>query len=194
ADLVRRRRILLPRLAHPRGQVSISRHSGSGLDSGDSGIRSRNWRSPGSGLTPRRAGTTPAARIMMTRRTPTRIRAMSPRQTLPPDIEEIRDFTWRRQGDRQVDSPADAERFIDEVGFAACLTDSRRPGPSLYVAVCGRRDAVLPRNVQKAPEASRTWLLKDELVRRGKVYYGKLGRGKAMFIAPRMIEDRKSVV
>jgi hypothetical protein len=28
------------------------------------------------------------------------------------------------------------------------LTDSRRPGPSLYVAVCGRRDAHMPRNVQ----------------------------------------------
>ena len=45
----------------------------------------------------------------------------------------------------------------------------------------------MPRNVQKDPEASETWLLKDELVRRGKVYYGKLPRGKAMFIAPRMV-------
>ena len=81
----------------------------------------------------------------------------------------------------------DAERFIEEVGFAACLTDSRRPGPSLYVAVCGRRDAVMPRNVQKDPEASLTWQLKDELVRRGKVYYAKLARGKTMFLAPRMI-------
>ena len=81
----------------------------------------------------------------------------------------------------------DAERFIEQVGFAACLTDSRRPGPSLYVAVCGRRDAVMPRNVQKDPEASLTWVLKDEIVRRGKVYYAKLARGKTMFLAPRMI-------
>ena len=29
--------------------------------------------------------------------------------------------------------------------------------------------------------------MKDEIVRRGKVYYAKLGRGKAMFLAPRMI-------
>ena len=83
--------------------------------------------------------------------------------------------------------PLDAERFIEQVGFAACLTDSRRPGPSLYVAVCGRRDAVMPRNVQKDPEASLTWNLKDELLRRGKVYYAKLARGKATFIAPRMM-------
>ena len=80
-----------------------------------------------------------------------------------------------------------AERFIEEVGFVSCLTDARRPGPSLYVAVCGRRDAVMPRNVQKDPEASDTWLMKDELVRRGKVYYAKLARGKATFLAPRMI-------
>ena len=94
---------------------------------------------------------------------------------------------------RSVETAHDAERFVEQTGFAACLTDSRRPGPSLYVAVCGRRDAVMPRNVQKDPEASHTWLLKDELVRRGKVYYGKLGRGKAMFIAPRMIEHFHAV-
>ena len=45
----------------------------------------------------------------------------------------------------------------------------------------------MPRNVQKDPEASLTWVLKDELVARGKVYYAKLSRGKALFIAPRMI-------
>ncbi len=46
------------------------------------------------------------------------------------------------------------------------------------MAVCGRRDAVMPRNVQKDPEASHTWLLKDDVVRRGKVYYAKLARGQ----------------
>lgn len=86
-----------------------------------------------------------------------------------------------------MESAFEAERFIDQVGFAACMTDSRRPGPSLYVAVCGRRDAVMPRNVQKDEEASLTWTLKDELVHRGDVYYAKLARGNAMFLAPRMI-------
>ena len=47
----------------------------------------------------------------------------------------------------QVESAFEAERFIEQVGFTACLTDCRKPGPSLYVAVCGRRDAVMPRNV-----------------------------------------------
>lgn len=106
---------------------------------------------------------------------------------VPPEFEEQRDRHWRREESRRVQTPQDAERFITEVGFAACLTDARRPGPSLYIAVCGRADAVMPRNVQKDPEASHTWLLKDDLVRRGQVYYGKLARGKATFIAPRMI-------
>ena len=110
-----------------------------------------------------------------------------PRPTIPDDIEEFRDRRWRREATRQVESAHDAEQFVEQVGFAACLTDARKPGPSLYVAVCGRRDAVMPRNVQKDPEASHAWLLKDEVIRRGKVYYGKLARGKATFIAPRMI-------
>jgi hypothetical protein len=112
---------------------------------------------------------------------------MRSKPQIPPEIEDFRDERWRREGARQVETALQAERFIEEVGFAACLVDSRRPGPSLYVAVCGRRDAVMPRNVQKDPEASLTWVLKDELVRRGNVYYAKLAHGKAMFLAPRMI-------
>ena len=107
--------------------------------------------------------------------------------SVPEEFEEHRDRYWRREATRLVDTALEAERFIEQVGFAACLTDARRPGPSLYVAVCGRRDAVMPRNVQTDPEASLTWVLKDELIARGKVYYAKLSRGKALFVAPRMI-------
>jgi hypothetical protein len=106
---------------------------------------------------------------------------------LPEDIEEHRDRHWCREGSRAIENALEAERFIERVGFAACLTDSRRPGPSLYVAVCGRRDAVMPRNVQKDPEASLTWTMKDDIVRRGQLYYAKLSRGKAMFLAPRLV-------
>jgi hypothetical protein len=112
---------------------------------------------------------------------------MRPRPPLPPDIEDYRDRHWRREGSRQIETAFEAERFIEQVGFTACLTDSRRPGPSLYVAVCGRRDAVLPRHVQKDHEASLTWVLKDEIMCRGQVFYGKLARGKATFLAPRVI-------
>jgi hypothetical protein len=103
------------------------------------------------------------------------------------EAEEHRDAHWQREEARRVETAFDAERFVERAGFASCLTDARRPGASLYVAVCGRRDAVMPRNVQKDPEASHTWVLKDEVVRRGNVYYGKLMGARTMFIARRMI-------
>src|SRR4051794_11815933 len=106
---------------------------------------------------------------------------------IPEELEDHRDMCWCRESARQIETALDAEQFIEQVGFTACLTDSRRPGPSLYVAVCGRRDAVLPRNVQKDEEASLTWTLKDELMKRANVYYAKLARGKATFVARRMI-------
>jgi len=112
---------------------------------------------------------------------------MRSRLPLPAEIDDFRDERWRREATRQIESAFEAERFIDQVGFASCLGDSRQTGPSLYVAVCGRRDAVKPRHVQKDPESSLTWTLKDQLLRRGKVYYAKLARGKATFIAPRML-------
>src|ERR1700738_1878662 len=99
---------------------------------------------------------------------------MGPKPPIPAEIEEYRDERWRREGTRQVETAPDAERFIEQVGFAACLTDSRRPGPSLYVAVCGRRDAMMPRNVQKDQEASLTWVLKDKIIARGQIHYAKL--------------------
>jgi hypothetical protein len=110
-----------------------------------------------------------------------------PQRSLPEDVDLFRDAHWRRDALYPVDTAAAAERFVERVGFAACLSDSRRPGPSLYVAVCGRRDAVMPRNVQRDPEASLTWTLKDAVAARGRIYYGKLARGRAMFLAPRMI-------
>lgn len=106
---------------------------------------------------------------------------------LPSEIESFRDVTWQRELSQRVETAVEAEQYVNRVGFSFLLTDRRQPGPSLYIAVCGRRDAQMPRNVQKDPEASLTWLLKDEIVRRGRVYYGKLARGKAMCLASRMI-------
>ncbi len=107
--------------------------------------------------------------------------------SLPEEIEAYRDRLWRRESVAQVENVFEAEKFIEHVGFAQAMTDSRRPCPSLYVAVCGRRDAHMPRNVQKDAESSLTWRLKDEVMRRGRVYYAKLARGRAMFVATRLV-------
>jgi hypothetical protein len=112
---------------------------------------------------------------------------------LPEQIELHRDRRWRRDEELRVESALDAERFIEDVGFANTLTDARRAGPSLYIAVCGRRDVSLPRNVQKDEETRLTWYLKDEVMRRGRVYYAKLAGGRSMFVAPRLISHFAAV-
>ncbi len=106
---------------------------------------------------------------------------------LPEEVEAHRDRMWRRDPENRVEDVYSAERFIEEVGFCEALTDSRRPGPSLYIAVCGRRDAHMPRNVQKDPESRMAWTIKDEVMRRGKCFYGKVLRGRSTFIAPRQV-------
>src|ERR1044071_4385573 len=108
-------------------------------------------------------------------------------KVLPEEVESFRDRAWRREPEARVETAVEAEKLVEAAGFCATMTDSRRPGPSLYVAVCGRRDAHMPRNVQKDPESSLTWVIKDEVMRRGRVYYAKLGKGRATFIAPRLI-------
>ena len=112
---------------------------------------------------------------------------------LPEQIELHRDRLWRRDEAIRVENALEAERFIEDVGFANTLTDARRPGPSLYIAVCGRRDVSLPRNVQKDEETRLTWYLKDEVMRRGRVYYAKLAAGRSMFVAPRLISSFAAV-
>jgi hypothetical protein len=106
---------------------------------------------------------------------------------LPELIEVYRDRVWHREAENRIEDAASAERFIHRVGFCSAMTDCRRPGPSLYIGVCGRRDAYMPRNVQKDPESRLTWFIKDDLMRRGRVFYAKLKRGRLTFISPRML-------
>jgi len=76
--------------------------------------------------------------------------------------------------------------FIEDVGFANMLTDARSRR-SIVVHLCGWLDVSLPRNVQKDEETRLTWYLKDEVMRRGRVYYAKLAVGRSMFVAPALI-------
>jgi hypothetical protein len=102
---------------------------------------------------------------------------------LPEEIEIYRDRMWCREVELRIEDVLAAERFIAQVGFCAALADIRRPGPSLYIAVCGRRDAQMPRNVQKDPESSLAWRLKDQVMKRGQTYYAKVLKGRSTFIS-----------
>jgi hypothetical protein len=108
-------------------------------------------------------------------------------QLIPEEAEAYRDRTWCRTPELHIETAVETERFVESLGFCSTLTDARRPGPSLYIAVCGRRDAFMPRNVQKDPEANLAWHIKDEVMRRGRVYYAKLVKARSTFIAPRLI-------
>lgn len=103
------------------------------------------------------------------------------------EIEDFRDKKWRREETLKVETALDVEAMVEDLGFCLALTDSRTNLPSVYIAVCGRRDAHSPKNVQKDYEMSLAWTLKDEVMQRGKIYYSKLCKSRAMFIAPRMI-------
>lgn len=106
---------------------------------------------------------------------------------MPEEIEQYRDRKWHREGALQINTAEDVEAMVEDLGFCLGLTDARTDLPSIYVAVCGRRDAFVPRHVQKDPEASKAWVLKDEVIARGRVYYAKLVKGKSWFVAPRLI-------
>ncbi len=106
---------------------------------------------------------------------------------LPEEIEQYRDRKWRREDPLKVDTAEGVEEMVNDLGFCLGLTDVRKAMPSVYIAVCGRRDSQMPRNVQKDQEASRAWVLKDEVIARGTLYYAKLVKGKSWFLAPRMI-------
>jgi hypothetical protein len=106
---------------------------------------------------------------------------------IPEEIEAYRDKKWRRYEALKVENALQVEAMIEDLGFCLTLTDSRTVSPSIYIAVCGRRDVHTPKNVQKDLETSSAWVLKDEVFMRGKVFYGKVCRGRSMFIAKRLI-------
>jgi pimeloyl-ACP methyl ester carboxylesterase len=63
---------------------------------------------------------------------------------LPEEIEIYRDRKWRREETLKIETAAEVEQMIEDLGFCLTLTDSRTNLPSVYIAVCGRRDAHLP--------------------------------------------------
>ena len=107
--------------------------------------------------------------------------------TLSEEVENFRDKKWRREETLKIDNALQVEAMVEDLGFCLALTDARTNLPSVYIAVCGRRDAHSPKNVQKDYEMSLAWTLKDEVMMRGRVYYAKLCKGRAMFVAPRLI-------
>jgi hypothetical protein len=102
-------------------------------------------------------------------------------------IEQYRDKMWRREETIRLRTATDVEAMVRDLGCCLTLTDSRTNFPSVYIGVCGRRDVISPKNVQKNEETSLAWVLKDEVLQRGNVYYSKLSKGRATFVSKEMI-------
>jgi hypothetical protein len=103
------------------------------------------------------------------------------------EVEDFRDRKWRREETLKIETAEQVEAFVNDLGFCLGLTDARTNLPSVYIAVCGRRDAYAPKNVQKDYEMSLAWTLKDEVMMRGRVFYAKLTKGRSTFVAPRLV-------
>jgi hypothetical protein len=71
----------------------------------------------------------------------------------PDEVESYRDSVLGREPELRAEAASAPNRFIDHVGLCSALTDARRAGPSLYIAVYGRQDAFMPRKILKDPEA-----------------------------------------
>lgn len=109
------------------------------------------------------------------------------------EVENFRDRKWRREETLKIETALEVEAMVEDLGFCLGLTDARTNLPSVYIAVCGRRDAYAPKNVQKDYEMSLAWTLKDEVMMRGKVYYSKLSKGRSTFVAPRLIPSFNAI-
>ncbi|HVE57845.1 MAG TPA: crosslink repair DNA glycosylase YcaQ family protein [Pyrinomonadaceae bacterium] len=109
------------------------------------------------------------------------------------EVENFRDRKWRREETLKIETAPEVEALVQDLGFCLGLTDARTNLPSVYIAVCGRRDAYSPKNVQKDYEMSLAWTLKDEVMMRGKVYYSKLCKGRSTFVAPRLIPSFNAI-
>ena len=98
-------------------------------------------------------------------------------------VEAWRDRSFRRLPALKVRGERSALQFVNAVGFCFTLSHFGLPVPSLYVAVCGRRNPRWPRRTHHDAEIGLTWNLKDSLPAKRLVHYGKLVKGKPTLVS-----------
>lgn len=96
-------------------------------------------------------------------------------------VRAYRDQTYHRQPHLRLQTPDEAARWVDAVGFAFVFPAPDIELPSLWQAVCGDVRPV-PSHHHDA-DLGRVWDWKDQLPTRKRVFYGKLLRGKPMLVA-----------
>jgi hypothetical protein len=96
-------------------------------------------------------------------------------------IETLRAEVARRTKARRIQTRAEAERFVREVGFCFFWPIKDVDMPNLFHAIAGRvRDVP---NAHDDPDIGKSWTWKDEALGQRKWYYGKLLRSRATLVA-----------
>jgi hypothetical protein len=97
------------------------------------------------------------------------------------EVEAWRDDRYHRQADRKIRVEAQARAFVDRAGFCFLFPAPGVEMPSLWEAVNGKPRAIPKHHHDHA--LSLTWTWKDSLPAQKAVWYGKLLRGKPMFVS-----------
>lgn len=96
-------------------------------------------------------------------------------------IRAWRDSRYRRQAGRTLHSEDQARQFVEEVGYCFLFPAPGIELPSLWEAINGRSRAIPKHHHDHALSLSWSW--KDSLPSNKQLWYGKLLRGKPMFVS-----------
>lgn len=97
------------------------------------------------------------------------------------EIRAWRDSRYHRQAGRTLHSEDQAHQFVEEVGFCFLFPAPGIEMPSLWEAINGRSRDIPKHHHDHALSLSWSW--KDSLPSRKQLWYGKLLRGKPMFVS-----------
>jgi hypothetical protein len=94
-------------------------------------------------------------------------------------LQRLRDARYRRKRSLRLKSPAEAARFVDELGFCFFWPITGIEMPSLWAAVAGDR----PVADEHDDPGHITWGWKDRALDKRWWYYAKLLRGRATLVS-----------
>jgi len=87
------------------------------------------------------------------------------------------EIRWRRR----VETPSEATRFMEAVGYCLLFPSKGLALPSLYFAMARRKPLTWDKHSVKL------WEWKDQLPRKGRAFYAKYFKGRGTFIALNML-------
>ncbi len=100
---------------------------------------------------------------------------------LPREILRLRDQQWRRRRELRLRTPAEARRFVRQVGFCFFWPTEGIEMPNLLQAIAGNARPLTAG--YDDPAIGRSWNWKDEALDKRSWYYGKLLHRRATIVS-----------